>query len=39
MEIIFDGELADTAFNDICLDYLKKACTGLAEMVANKMLL
>ena len=32
MEIFFDGDL------DILLDYLKKTCPGLAEMVANKML-
>ena len=39
MEIFFDGDLVETAFNDILLDYLKIACQGLAEMVANKMLL
>ena len=40
MELFFDGDLVETAFNDILLDYLKKkACPGLAEMVANKMLL
>ena len=40
MEMFFDGDLVETAFNDILLDYLKnkKACPGLAEMVANKML-
>ena len=39
METIVDGDLVDTAFNDILLDYLKKGCPGLAEMVGNKLLL
>ena len=39
MQIFFDGDLVETAFNDILLDYFKKTCPGLAEMVANKMLL
>ena len=40
MEIFFDGDLVKTAFKNILLDYFKKkACPGLAKMVANKMLL
>ena len=39
MEIIVDGDLVETEFNDILLDYLKIACPGLVEMVGNKLLL
>ena len=32
MEIFFDGDLVETEFYDILLDYLKKTCPGLAEI-------
>ena len=39
MEIVFDGDPVETQFNEILLYYYYKQCPGMAEMVANKMLL